>query len=288
MNIPSNFFYVATVGEFTTLVKKQRVDHIIDIMLNSALDSGVSCSESEIKSWKCNFEAILQVLLRSKVANDAIIGFEYKIPVGGRIDCVLFGHGIDSAANMLHIELKQWSNKNVSEHYSGYTFCQDVIVDGGRQTKYTSHPSAQAYEYQNHLLNHVQSFEKDNINLYGFAYCYNYLSEGKKAVLLESTYEHVTSRCPIFCKDQIEEFSQTLNELIGKGDGKDIMNKIACSEITTTKRLQDAARAMFDGNLGNEEFSLIGTQLDAHKVTCHDSSSISPLSYSRSLVSLLS
>lgn len=264
MNIPSSFFYVATVGEFTTLVKKQRVDHIIDIMLNSALESGVSCGESEIKSWKCNFEAISQVLLRSKVANDAIIGFEYKIPVGGRIDCVLFGHSIDGAANMLHIELKQWSNKNVSEHYSGYTFCQDIIVDGGRQAKYTSHPSAQAYEYQNHLLNHVQSFEKDNINLYGFAYCYNYLSEGKKAVLLDSTYEHVTSRCPIFCKDQIDEFSQTLNELIGKGDGEDIMNKIACSEISTTKRLQDAARAMFDGNLVNEEFSLIGTQLDAY------------------------
>lgn len=263
-NISNNFFYAAKVEDFLCLIKKQRIDDIIEEMCSKAQESGVSCGGSEIKSWKCNFAAISQLLLQSKVAGDAIVCFEYKIPVGGRIDCVLFGHGADGAANMLHIELKQWSNDNVSEYYGGYTFSTDVILDGARQTKYTSHPSAQAHEYQSHLLNHVLSFERDSINLYGFAFCYNYLSNGKNNVLCESTYDHVTGFCPLYCKDQIDEFSRKLNELIGSGNGQKIMEKIVNSEIGVTKRLQDAAKTMFDGNAENKEFSLVGTQLDAY------------------------
>ena len=260
----NNFFYAAKVEDFLCLIKKQRIDDIIEEMCGKAQESGVSCGESEIKSWKCNFAAVSQLLRQSKVAGDAIVCFEYKIPVGGRIDCVMFGHGSDDAANMLHIELKQWSNDNVSEYYGGYTFSTDVILDGARQTKYASHPSAQAHEYQSHLLNHVLSFESDKINLYGFAFCYNYLSNGKNNVLCESTYDHVTSFCPLYCKDQIDEFSKKLNELIGRGGGQEIMDKIVNSKIGITKCLQDAAKNMFDGECAQEQFALIGNQLDAY------------------------
>ena len=128
MIIPTDFFYAAKVEDFVSLIKKQRIDDIVTFMCSRAQEVGVSCSDSEIKSWKRNFEAISQLLQKSKVAGDAIVSFEYKIPVGGRIDCVLFGHGFDGTANMLHIELKQWSNENVSEHYSGYTFCTDIVL----------------------------------------------------------------------------------------------------------------------------------------------------------------
>ena len=264
MNIPRDFFYANKVEDFVSLIKRQRIDDIIDIMCVRAQESGVSCGESEIRSWKCNFEAIHKLLLKSEVAGDAVIAFEYKVPVGGRIDCVMFGHGMDNAANMLHIELKQWSNKNVSEYYSGYTFCTDIVLDGARQTKYTSHPSAQAHEYQCHLENYVHAFEDDNINLYGFAFCYNYLSKGENAVLCSDIYAHVTQRFPLYCQDQMDEFIQKLNELIGKGKGEVIMDKVVNSKIGTTKRLQDAAMNMFDGKCAKEEFALVGDQLDAY------------------------
>lgn len=267
MNCTNNFFYTSTVEVFLQYIRRNRVDEIVESMRDCAQKFGVSCGNREIDSWKNNFKAITELLCSSKVAGDAIIGFEYIIPVGGRIDCVLFGHGQDGAANMIHIELKQWSNDNVSEHYNGYTFCTDLIVEGGRQTRYESHPSAQAVEYQNHLLNHIYAFndEKDeNINLYGFAYCYNYQSMGKNPVLCDSAYNHVTNSCPLYCEDQRTEFAQKLNELIGLGKGEVILKKIVNSEIGITKRLQDAAKTMFDGAVNSEEFSLIGTQLDAY------------------------
>ena len=264
MNYTNNFFYTSTVKDFLEYIRRNRVDEIVESMCGCAQKFGVSCGNREIDSWKNNFKAITELLRSSDVAGDAIIGFEYIIPVGGRIDCVLFGHGQDGAANMIHIELKQWSNKNVSEHYNGYTFCTDLIVEGGRQTRYESHPSAQAVEYQNHLLNHICAFENKNINLYGFAYCYNYQSMGKNPVLCDSAYNHVTNSCPLYCEDQRTEFAQKLNELIGLGKGEVILKKIVNSEIGITKRLQDAAKTMFDGAEDSEEFSLIGTQLDAY------------------------
>ena len=264
MNYTNNFFYTSTVKDFLEYIRRNRVDEIVESMCDCAQKFGVSCGNREIDSWKNNFKAITELLRSSDVAGDAIIGFEYIIPVGGRIDCVLFGHGQDGAANMIHIELKQWSNDNVSEHYNGYTFCTDLIVEGGRQTRYESHPSAQAVEYQNHLLNHICAFENKNINLYGFAYCYNYQSMGKNPVLCDSAYNHVTNSCPLYCEDQRTEFAQKLNELIGLGKGEVILKKIVNSEIGITKRLQDAAKTMFDGAEDSEEFSLIGTQLDAY------------------------
>lgn len=264
MNTSGNLFYAATKSEFTKNISKNRIGDIVNEMCHKAHEAGVSCGESEIKSWKNNFTALSEVLRKSNVADDAIIGFEYQVPVGGRIDCVLFGHGMNGASNMIHIELKQWSNKNVSEHYSGYTFCEDVIVDGGRQTKYESHPSAQAQEYQNHLKNHVHAFKDENIILYGFAFCYNYSSKGENPVLCSDTYAHLTKDYPLFCKDQIEEFAKKLHELIGLGKGQDIMDKIVNSEIGITERLQDAAKNMFDGKCAQEEFALIGDQLDAY------------------------
>ena len=165
---------------------------------------------------------------------------------------------------MLHIELKQWSNNNVSEHYSGYTFCTDIVLGGARQIRHESHPSAQAHEYQCHLENYLHAFEEEKIGLYGFAFCYNYESKGKNAVLCSKPYAHLTQHCPLYCKDQIDDFATKLKELIGKGEGKGIMDKVVNSKIGTTKRLQDAARNMFDGKCAKEEFALVGDQLDAY------------------------
>ena len=93
MNYTNNFFYTSTVKDFLEYIRRNRVDEIVGSMCGCAQKFGVSCGNREIDSWKNNFKAITELLCSSKVAGDAIIGFEYIIPVGGRIACVLFGHG---------------------------------------------------------------------------------------------------------------------------------------------------------------------------------------------------
>lgn len=255
-----NIVLCLSKGEFCNL----ELNDYVELMKDGCSDRCLSYGEQEIKSWKANFKAIKSLLCKSHLQDDIVVGFEYLIPVGGRIDCVLFGKGADGRKNMVHIELKQWSNGNVTEAYNGYTFCTDVIVEGSNQPRYCSHPSAQAHEYQNHLLNYLTAFEKENIGLYGFAYCYNYENDGTNTLLCSETYNHVTSKCPLYCKNEAESFAAKLKELVGYGEGNSIMNAIANSTVAPTKRLQDAAKNMFDEKSISEEFALIGSQLDTY------------------------
>ena len=252
-----------TKKNFCTLVQGN-INQFKQKMEDGASECFVSnVGEQEVKSWEENAKALSKLLSASKLPDDVIIGFEYLVPVGGRIDCVLFGHGLDGKKNMVHIELKQWSNENVSTYYSGFTF--NVVVDGYRSgSKICSHPSAQAEEYQNHLLNYISAFDNDNIGLYGFAYCYNYNANNGENILVGEEYSNPITVCPLFCKGQEKKFADELYGLLGNGGGQVVMDEVLNCDIRPTKRLQDAAKNMFDGKCTSEEFALIGNQLDAY------------------------
>lgn len=256
------FFYCKSTKDFLNRVRRGITSYLKD-MEKGAEECNFCVSDREKKSWEQNALALSELLNKSNLPDDVYVGFEYQVPVGGRIDCVLFGQDKNGQKNMVHIELKQWSNENVSTYYSGYSF--EVVVEGYKSgTKITSHPSAQADEYQNHLLNYIAAFEEKNINLHGFAYCYNYEAGKDVNVLCNEDFEAVTSRCPLYCKDQTEAFAERLHSLLAGGNGEEVCQDILNSEVRPTKRLQDAAKNMFDGKCAKEEFSLVGNQLDAY------------------------
>ena len=156
------FFYSATKGDFVNDVSNG-VDSFIDDISEGAKECLVSnVSEREIVSWKENAKALSPLLCKSRLPDDVIVAFEYQIPIGGgRIDCMLFGHGIDGQANIVHIELKQWSNRHVQPFYDHYSF--HLVVDGYRVgTEYPTHPSRQVSGYHNCLLNYIDVFDKKN------------------------------------------------------------------------------------------------------------------------------
>ena len=255
----NRFFYLETKKKFVSDVKRHLNDYV-DEMSRKASVYGV-CNDREVVSWKNNAEELSTLLQLCDLPDDVMVGFEYLVPVAGRIDCVLMGQGTDGKKNMVHIELKQWSNDNVSHYYDGYC----VNVEGFRSgNKVCSHPSAQAAEYQTHLENYLVALEECDINLKGFAYCYNYEAKNENSVLTSNAFEVVLGMYPLYCKDTKEEFAQELTKLLGGGKGEEIAKAVSESEIRPTKRLQDAAKNMFDGAKDSPEFSLLGEQLDAY------------------------
>ncbi len=255
----NNFFYLKAKKQFIQEVERH-LDEYVEEMSLKALEYGV-CNDREMVSWKNNANELSALLQLSGIPDDVCVGFEYLTPVAGRIDCVLMGHGTDGKKNMVHIELKQWSNNNVSSYYDGYS----VKVAGFRGgDKVCAHPSAQASEYQAHLENYLVALEKSGINLKGFAYCYNYEAKNGTSVLADKAFNSVLKFCPLYCKDTKEVFAQELKSLLGGGKGEEIADAIKNSEIRPTKRLQDAAKNMFDGTKDCPEFSLLGDQLDAY------------------------
>ena len=262
MDIPSNFLFSSTIKEFLCLNRKNRINEIIRVMSNRAQDSGISCGDSEIESWEKNFEALDKLLLKSEVAEDAIIAFEFKVPVGEcRVDCMLFGIGNNGEKNVLHIELKRWSNENVDIYFGHHTF--RVVVDGySHGTIYTSHPSAQVAGYHNCMCNYMDCFGPDKLHIYGMAYCYNYEGKSEHNVLLDDYFKSITDIYPLYCKDSICTLVKELNRLLNRGNGLPIFNEFNNSGIGPTERLYDVASTMLDNEEAQRIFALVGNQID--------------------------
>jgi len=246
-------------AETCGIFKGMEMNDFAQTMADESIERGISVGESETKSWKENFKAIKQLLQNSKIPDDVVIAFEYQVPIGGRVDCMLFGMSSDGEKNIIHIELKQWDN-SVKKSFKGKNYITTVLIGG----RYYSHPSAQAESYQVHLLTHLKVLSEKDIHLKGVVYCYNYYKNQQPCVLLDPSYEKLLERCPLFCKDQSSDLILLLERSLGCGSGYDVFKEFINSEIFPTAKLHEAAKGMLDGVAAQKEFELIGEQRNAY------------------------
>lgn len=85
-------------------------------MSAGAYANRLGSSSSEKKSWEANAARIVNLLDLAHAPDDVYVAFEYKSPLAGRVDCMLFAIGADGKRHIVHIELKQWSNDTVSQY----------------------------------------------------------------------------------------------------------------------------------------------------------------------------
>ena len=254
--------YAATLKKFLDDVKRNK---FIEAMKDGSRKLGITENDRQIRAWNdYGSKNSLRSLLEN-LPEDVVVAFEYQVPVGGRIDCMLFGKDKNGKSNAIHIELKQWSNENVEICYDGYVFKTTVEVAGYKGIpEHSSHPSAQAEEYQVHLENYIVALENNDIKLTGLAYCYNYDSTKEPNVLFGESYKELLRRCPLYGKDQKDDLLRVLDNLLGGGNGLPVFDSFINSDVRPTKKLQDAAKNMFDGKFAGKEFALVGEQLDAY------------------------
>ena len=239
------------------------IDDVFDNLFVSKMQEGarlyhLGYGASELKSWMNNAQQIQNLLLRANLPDDTYIAFEYRIPHGsGRIDCMLFGKGDNCRDNVVHIELKQWSNDSVSELYSTGVFKVEAFTGGHFQP--VPHPSQQVANYQQYLKDYEAVFQGP-CNLEGLAYCYNYLTRGNPLDLYADHYKAIMEQFPLYSGDQARELARRLNKLLLLGDGLRIFNNVQNTRICPSKNLMDAAANMFKGIT---EFHLLEDQLAA-------------------------
>lgn len=249
--------YSATKKEYFQDWSKQV---IIDKMVQGAIVNHLGYGPSELKSWHSNVNAVAAMLfLAEKVHEDAVIAFEYKVPNGGRIDCMMYGKGIDDLYHVVHIELKQWSNQSVHELYDNGVF-EEVEAFTGGGYRPVSHPLKQVDNYQRHLLNYVEALSAPDCRLEGMAYCYNYSKSVTPNDLYAPQYKSLRERYSLYSKDEVVALSAKLNEMLCRGEGLTVFNRVVNSRIRPSKKLLDSAANMFKGIT---EFALLDEQLIA-------------------------
>ena len=213
-------------------------------------------SQSEKKSWESNAAKLVNLLELANTPDDVHIAFEYKSPLAGRVDCMLFAMGKDGKKHIVHIELKQWSNDTVSQVYDTGVFKVEAFVGG--EYRILAHPSQQALGYQRNIENYVDVVSAPDTSLEGCAYCYNYFYGNQPNELFADRYKPVMKICPLHGGDQVESFAAELGELLSGGRGAEIFKEFITCPVRPTKNLMDCAANMLKGR---QEFILMEDQI---------------------------
>lgn len=233
----------------------------MDLMCEGAALNHIGGSYSEKKSWESNAAKIRSLLSLTHLPDDIEIAFEYKCPLSGRIDCMLFGYGKDNKKHIVHIELKQWSNDTVTQIYNTGVFEVSALVGGSYRL--LAHPSQQALNYQQNILNYVSVTNDSDSDLNGYAYCYNYKYGGRPNDLYAEQYIPVMKKCPLNAGDQVSTFAETLDALLSGGKGNEVFREFISCSPRPTKNLISAAANIFKGQ---DDFVLLDDQLTSSNI----------------------
>lgn len=267
--------YQATQAQFISEVERNLVSQK---MRHTAEQAGIHSAENEIASWENNAPHIARLLTQCG-ARDSYVTFEFLVPFSRkRIDCMIYGTGEDNSENVIHIELKQWSNKTVGTADSDGNFTtnddanrqpDDVIFNveafTGHANRIVAHPSQQVKGYQGYLSNFIEVFSNQEVSLTGLAYCYNYTKNANPSFLYDAKYERLLSEYPTYAKDQFDELTEKLTGLLQKGAGLSIFNKVISSPVRPSKKLLSEVTSMIEqGN--TSAFSLIESQIVARNM----------------------
>ncbi len=269
----SRVLYKETQKQFARDVERNIV---YQKMLHCARESGIHSSENEIASWTNNAPHISKILYDAGVS-DSYVTFEFLVPFSRkRIDCVIYGTGTDGSQNVIHIELKQWSNNGVKladieGNFTAKERNDDVVFRvtayTGRGNRIVAHPSQQVEGYQGYLSNFIEVISKQELHLTGLAYCYNYLKNDPKhpSYLFDERYKDILAQYPTYAKDQKPELVEKLRLLLQNGDGLSVFNKMMASPVCPSKKLlNEVATMVQEGDTA--AFSLIEDQIVARNI----------------------
>lgn len=277
-NLPNNrVLYKEHQSQFISDVERNIVSQK---MRNTAEMAGIHSAENEIASWENNAPHIARLLTQCG-AKDSYVTFEFLVPFSRkRIDCMIYGKGEDNSENVIHIELKQWSNKTVGAADSEGNFTADEAANRqpddvifnveaftGHANRIVAHPSQQVKGYQGYLSNFIEVFSNHEVSLTGLAYCYNYTKNdtSKPSVLFDDKYAPLLSQYPTYAKDQFDELTNKLTGLLKMGEGLSIFNKVIDSPIRPSKKLLNEVSTMIEGG-DTSSFALIEDQLVARNM----------------------
>jgi len=218
--------------------------------------------DSEYRSWAQSLAILNNSFLYAGLKDNHII-VEYELPYSSRrIDVLIFGNDSEGKENIVVMELKQWSNKNVKDSETE----GNVIVDYGKFQKEQAHPSLQVQGYHFGLKDFLEIFEKKNApGLNSCVYAHNYSKE-KNADLFLQKFSDVIKTFPLFAKEDASELGRYLKKRLQGGGGKMVFERFAGSKVKPCKKLLDHTSEMI-----NEQqiFNLIDDQITAYNAIIH-------------------
>ena len=197
--------------------------------------------ESQVNAWNASLPEMAKVLQESNVDRDIDVAVEYKLVQSrDRIDFLICGNDESGRENVVVVELKQWSQaRPTKKQYFVNTF------GGGGDGDYW-HPSYQAYNYAQILLNFNEYVRNKKVGLPSCSYLHN-MAEGN-AVLLDDRQKYpLVETAPVFYHGQTKRLGEYISKFVKKLNKK-LLYFIEDSRIIPSKYLAKMLAGAIEGN----------------------------------------
>ncbi len=237
-------------------IQDVRENHLTDIMIGTFKERiGRQPGFAEVNSWQNSLPRVRD-LIELAGLKDNQIAIEYEVPYNqNRIDCLLFGKGLDRQENIVLIELKQWQSVEPLNDEGNF-----VETYTGGSSKVVAHPSQQVEGYHNFLKYFVSEFEKQPpLILFSCSYCHNYKKQEGEG-LFAPKFKKIIENHPLYSKDDAQLLADKIKNLLASGNGFEIFNRFMQSPIQPSQKLLDHVSAVIQNKA---VFSLLNEQLVA-------------------------
>ncbi len=208
--------------------------------------SGISYfGESQVNAWNASLPEMAKVLRDSNIDREIDVAVEYKLVQSrDRIDFLICGNDDSGRENVVVVELKQWSQaRPTKKQYFVNTF------GGGGEGDYW-HPSYQAYNYAQILVNFNEYVREKNVGLPSCSYLHN-MAEGNSVLLDDRSKYPLVDKAPVFYQGQKKRLEAYITRFVNKPN-KGLLYQIEDSRIIPSKFL---AKMLTESIHGNPFFS---------------------------------
>jgi len=186
--------------------------------------------DSEVRSWQNSLVRVASVMELGDFRDQGVI-VEYQLPLTSkRLDVMLTGHGSGGVAGAVVLELKQWDKVDRSP----IDECVETFVGGGLRDML--HPSRQAADYQQYLLDTHTAFSDGDIVLRACGYLHN-MKKANATELFDKRVEDLIRHCPSFTGDDVEDIVPFLAATVGEGGGAEPLRRILEGKHRPHRRL---------------------------------------------------
>ncbi len=201
--------------------------------------------DSQVNAWNASLPEMAMVLKSMDVDRNIDVAVEYKLVQSrDRIDFLICGEDDSGKENVVVVELKQWSQaRPTHKQYFVNTF------GGGGEGDYW-HPSYQAYNYAQILVNFNEYVREKNVHLPSCSYLHN-MDEGNSILLDDKKKYPLVESAPVFYQGQKERLGAYISKFV-KRPNKKLLYHIEDSRIIPSRFL---AKMLSDAIKGNPFFS---------------------------------
>lgn len=201
--------------------------------------------DSQINAWNASLPEMAMVLKNMDIDRNIDVAVEYKLVQSrDRIDFLICGEDDSGKENVVVVELKQWSQaRPTHKQYFVNTF------GGGGEGDYW-HPSYQAYNYAQILVNFNEYVREKKVQLPSCSYLHN-MDEGNSVLLDNKEKYPLVESAPVFYQGQKGRLGAYISKFV-KRPNKKLLYHIEDSRIIPSRFL---AKMLSDAIKGNPFFS---------------------------------